>query len=112
MDKVAAGTKSLDETFKPGAIVLLSLSNPREKFWGVLLQLSTTGVGIRGVDLASFDETLRMVRHKETAAPAEVFFPLHRLERIDIDAPSFGVPSLRERFEMASGEDVASFLQF
>ncbi len=112
MEKVSSVAKSLDETFKPGAIVLLSLSNPREKFWGVMLQLSTTGVGIRGVDLASFDETLRMVRHKETIAPAEVFFPLHRLERIDIDAPSFGVPSLRERFEMASGANVSVFLQF
>ncbi len=112
MEKVSSLAKSLDETFKPGAIVLLSLSNPREKFWGVMLQLSTTGVGIRGVDLQSFDETLRMVRHKEAVSPAEVFFPLHRLERIDIDAPSFGVPSLRERFEMASGANVSTFLQF
>lgn len=103
---------SPEGVFKPGAIVVLSLTEPREKLWGVLVQLSATGVGIRGVDVLSFDETLRMLRHEEPIAPAEVFFPMHRVERIEIDAPSCGVPSLRERFENATGADVATFLQF
>ncbi len=105
-------TASLDEAFKPGAVVLLSLSEPREKFWGVLLQLSATGIGIRGIELSSFDETLRMLRHDEPVSPTDVFFPMHRVERIEIDAPSCGVPSLRERFESALSTEVRSFLRF
>ncbi len=111
-DEPGVQTPSLDDTFKQGAVVLLSLSEPREKFWGVLLQLSATGVGIRGVELSSFDETLRMLRHDEPISPTDVFFPMHRVERIEIDAPSCGVPSLRERFESATGADVRTFLRF
>lgn len=107
----SVSTQMLDATFAPGAIVVLSLSSPREKFWGVLLQLSPSGAAIRGIDLSSFDETMRMIRHSEPVAPSEIFFPLHRVERIEVDAPSCGVPSLRERFEASVGTDVGTFLR-
>lgn len=102
----------LSERFEPGAIVLISLSNPREKFWGVLISLSATGVGVRGIDLSSFDDTLRMVRHDEPVDPSAVFFPMHRIERIEIDAPVCGIPSLSERFESTTGHELGTFLRF
>lgn len=100
------------ERFGPGAIVLLSLTNPREKFWGLLLELSPTGIGVRGIDVSSFDETIGMVRHEEPVDPSEVFFPMHRIERIEIDAPSCGIPSLSQRFESATGSALGTFLRF
>jgi hypothetical protein len=100
------------DRFSPGAIVLLSLANPREKFWGVLLELSPTGIGVRGIELSSFDETVRMVRHEEPISPSEVFFPIHRIERIEIDAPNCGIPSLTERFESVTGSELTLFLRF
>jgi hypothetical protein len=102
----------LDERFRPGTMVLLWLSNPREKFWGVLLQLSSAGVAVRGLDLSCFDDTVRMLRHDEPVSAAEVFFPMHRVERIETDAPNCGLPSLSERFESGSGTELKTFLQF
>jgi hypothetical protein len=102
----------LSKRFVPGAIVLLSLANPREKFWGILLELSATGIGVRGIELSSFDETVRMVRHEEPVDPSEVFFPMHRVERVEIDAPSCGIPSLSQRFETITGGELGRFLRF
>ena len=93
--------------FDPGALVIIFLSNPREKFWGVLLALSPAGVCARGVDLNSFDDFASLLRAREPATPAEVFFPLHRVERIEIDLASGNVPSLAERFQASSGRSAA-----
>jgi hypothetical protein len=111
-DETSENRSCSSERFGPGAIVLLSLANPREKFWGVLLELSPTGVGVRGIDLSSFDDTMRMVRHEEPVDPSEVFFPMHRIERVEIDAPSCGIPSLSQRFESATGCKLGIFLRF
>jgi hypothetical protein len=102
----------LSERFVPGVVVLISLNNPREKFWGVLLDLSTKGISVRGIELSSFDETVRMVRHEEPVDPSEVFFPMHRVERVEIDAPSCGIPSLSQRFETTTGYGLGKFLCF
>lgn len=108
----SGSTSCFSERFAPGAIVLLSLANPREKFWGVLLELSPTGIGVRGIDLSSFDDTVRMIRHEEPIDPSEVFFPMCRVERIEIDAPNSGIPSLKQRFESVTGCELGMFLRF
>ena len=37
--------------FVSGATVLVTLSDPREKFWGVLLEVTAAGISLRGLDL-------------------------------------------------------------
>ncbi len=96
--------------FTTGAQVLVTLSAPREKFWGALVALSATGVTLVGVDLNSFDDFVRMVRAGEPAACSVVFFPLHRVERAELDAGVEGLPSLHERFEQATGRPVGETL--
>jgi hypothetical protein len=97
--------------FRTGTIVLLSLANPKEKFWGSILALNAHGVAVRGVDLSSFEDTIRMLRHEEPADPSDVFFPMHRVERIELDAACGGIPSLSERFESGAGRELRSFLR-
>jgi hypothetical protein len=41
--------------FLPGAIVIATLSNPREKFWGMILALAPEGLSLSGAELASFE---------------------------------------------------------
>jgi 2,4-dienoyl-CoA reductase-like NADH-dependent reductase (Old Yellow Enzyme family) len=94
--------------FSPDTLVMVSLANPREKFWGALLQLSPAGVSLRGIDLGSFDDFARQTRAGEAVAPSEVFFPLHRVERIEADLRSGDIPSLAERFERAAGRSAAA----
>ena len=96
--------------FARGAVVLVTLNSPREKFWGVILELATTGLGMRGIDLNSFDDFARLVRDGEPVAASAVFFPMHRVERIELDVRSGGIPSLSDRFAAKSGRAAASVL--
>ena len=94
--------------FYAGAMVLLALGDPREKFWGQLLALSEAGISLRGMDLESFDDSAAMVKAGEPFTPATVFFPMHRVERMELDVNSGGLPSLRERFRVQTGRDPAN----
>ena len=88
-------------------MVLLALGDPREKFWGQLLALSEAGISLRGMDLESFDDSVALVKAGEPFTPATVFFPMHRVERMELDVNAGGLPSLRERFRDQTGRDPA-----
>jgi hypothetical protein len=90
--------ESRRETFAPGALVIATLANPREKFWGMILSLAPEGLSLSGVELASFEDLTVMVRDGEPFTPAVVFFPMHRLERVELDLPDGSLPSLSQRF--------------
>ena len=92
---------------KPGEFVLVQLTNPREKIWGLLRERDTTGVTVRGLTLEGFEGWVREIAHKEpqTFFPATVFFPLHRVERIFLDESVGIVPSFADRFQKTVGED-------
>ena len=94
--------------FVPGAMVLVTLSAPREKFWGVLLEVSPAGISLRGLDLNSFEDFVHLVRSGEAASPAAVFFPMHRVERMELDLPDGNIPSLSERFTAKTGLNPAA----
>ena len=89
--------------FHPGALVLIALNTPREKFWGALLEISPAGVSVRGLDLNSLEDFARQLRAGDPVAPAAVFFPMHRIERMELDVRSGEIPSLGERFEAKAG---------
>jgi hypothetical protein len=93
--------------FHRGALVLIALNTPREKFWGALLEVTPAGVSVRGVDLNSLDDFTRQLRAGDPVTPAAVFFPMHRVERMELDLRSGEIPSLRERFESKSGRTAA-----
>ena len=98
------------EAFVPGAVVILTLAAPRQKFWGALLSVSPAGVTVAAIDLNSFDDFLRMLKAGEPASATTLFFPMHRVERMEIDAPSGGLPSLSERFQLSTGERIEAML--
>lgn len=89
--------------------MLITLTSPREKVWGALLGISAAGVSVRGVELSSYEEGARALRSGEPFTPATVFFPMHRVERVEIDARDGDLPSLAERFHDLSGHDADEF---
>jgi hypothetical protein len=91
-------------------MVIATLSNPREKFWGRILALAAEGLSLTGIELASFDDLTVLVRDQEPFTPAVVFFPMHRVERIELDLPDGNLPSLSQRFETKTGLQAASVL--
>lgn len=94
-----------------GQLVLVTLHNPREKFWGVLLTLTPAGASVRGVDLQSLDDFMQLVKSGEAATASIVFFPMHRVQKIEIDARTGELPSLAEQFAAHTGWDIHKFLQ-
>ncbi len=99
-------------TVIPGAIVILYLANPSEKYWGMLHSLTASGVTLRGLNLAGVEDWMRAVARgdEQAAALSTVFFPLLRVERITLDEQFGGVPSLHQRFEQLVGRPITDFL--
>ena len=86
-------------------MVIATLSNPREKFWGMVLALAAEGLSLSGAELASFEDLTVMVRDGEPFTPAVVFFPMHRIERVELDLPDGNLPSLSQRFLNKTGRE-------
>jgi hypothetical protein len=88
----------------PGTPVLIVLHSPREKCWGILDEINTAGVFLRGLDLNAFDEWIRSVIHREPfIGLGSLFFPMWRVERIAKDESVGGVKSLRKQAEERTG---------
>lgn len=83
--------------------MIVTLSNPREKFWGMILALAGEGLRLSGAELASFEDLAAMVKEGEPFTPAVVFFPMHRIERVELDLPDGSLPSLSQRFLAKTG---------
>ena len=110
MTKKFVGDGGAGEVFIPGAMVIATLSNPREKFWGMILALAAEGLSLSGAELASFEDLTVMVRDGEPFTPAVVFFPMHRIERVELDLPDGNLPSLSQRFLSKTGLDPSAVL--
>jgi len=93
--------------FSPGASVIATLANPRERFWGMILALAPAGSSTSGVELAPYEDLTVMVRDGEVSTPAVVFFPMHRIERMELDLPDGSLPSLSQRFFSRTGLEPA-----
>lgn len=96
--------------FLSGSIVMVTLGNPRDKFWGMILALAPEGLGMSGIELAGFEDFILMVKDGEPFSPAVVFFPMHRIERIELDLPDGSLPSLSQRFSSKTNLDPAAVL--
>lgn len=96
--------------FSAGALVIVTLSNPREKFWGMVLALAPAGLSLSGSELASVEDLAVMVRDGEPFIPSVIFFPMHRIDRVELDLPIGSVPSLSHRFLTKTGLDPSTAL--
>jgi hypothetical protein len=95
-----------------GAAVIVVLHGPREKYWGVLDEISQAGVFLRGLDLQAFDHWVSAVVHGEPFIGfGDLFFPLWRVERISRDEAGGGVPSLSEQVERRTGQTIEKLLR-
>lgn len=94
------------------SIVLAHLVQPTEKLWGVLGELSQTGVVLRALNVESFDDWMSQVARGETQSIdlSTMFVPLFRVERIYLDEQVGEVESYRQRFERRVGKPPELYL--
>ena len=90
--------------------MLVTLNSPREKFWGSVLALDPAGLSFQGLDLSSFEDVTNLVVAGEPFAAATLFFPMHRVERLELDRPEGNIPSLSQRFTNRTGLEPAEAL--
>ena len=69
----SAASRRPRNPFLPGSIVVVTLGNPRDKFWGMILALAPEGLSMSGIELASFEDFILMVKDGEPYSPAVVF---------------------------------------
>jgi hypothetical protein len=101
--KTSASAGESTQPFSTGSIVLATLREPREKFWGALLALDPAGISLQGIELSSFDDATSAFVGGEPLITAVLFFPMHRVERIAMDLPEGNLPSLSQRFQSRTG---------
>jgi hypothetical protein len=96
-----------------GAIVVLHLVNPNEKYWGILESLAEPGITVRGISLTSFEDWVSAVVHQDEAMAlglTTIFFPMARVERMFLDEPVGQIESLAQSFERRTGMTVGDYL--
>lgn len=71
----------------------------------MVLALAPEGLSLSGADLASFEDIAAMVREGEPFTPSIVFFPMHRIERVELDLSDGNLSSLAHRFFAKTGLD-------
>jgi len=97
---------------QPGAIVILSLQDPRQQVWGLLRALDPAGITAEGLDIESFEGWSRCVlAGGDWRSQISVsFFPMRRVQRVLLDRGDARSPSFSERFEARLGRSLGSLL--
>jgi len=97
---------------QPHSIVVISLHSPKEKLWGELVDISSAGVTLRGIDLSSFDDFVSQILHPDgdRMGLPTLFFPMLRIERIALDEARGSIPSLAEVFAKKVGRSLPDYL--
>ncbi len=92
----------------PGTPIIAYLHSPKEKVWGLLLNLLPSGVMLRGLDLQAFDDWMRQEAHGEEnlIGLTTLFYPMTRVERLERDETVGPAVSYAERFALAVGRSV------
>jgi hypothetical protein len=97
-----------------GTPVVLYLQTPKEKVWGLLIGLELSGVVVRGLDLQTFDDWVRQEARRDDPelGPFTLFYPMHRVERIERDESVGPIPGYADRFAREVGRTVEQVLGF
>jgi len=91
----------------PGTPVLLYLHSPREKVFGVLVSLQPAGVSVRGIDLNALEDWVRQeARGEEGLGLVTLFYPMHRIERVEKDETAGDLEGIADRFRRETGRTV------
>jgi hypothetical protein len=96
--------------FNSGDSVVIILRDPREKLLGILDEIDTAGVTMRGIDLSYFEDWIRSIVDDEPYLPMnDYFFPMWRVERMTRDEANGEIPSMIDQFESRTGRPLSEF---
>ena len=95
----------------PGSPVVVGLHSPKEKLWGLLQEISASGIFTVGIDLNTFDDWVRMiVRGERNIGLTSMFIPMWRVERVFLDQSVDDIPSMADTFYDRVGMTIEEYL--
>jgi hypothetical protein len=104
-------TESSHQGLRPGCPIVVYLHSPKEKIWGILIDLNAAGVFARGIDINTFDDWVQMiVRGERNMGLTHVFLPMWRVERVSLDETLDEIPSMSDMFYHRVGITVTEYL--
>lgn len=91
-----------------GDAVIVYLQAPKDKVWGLLISLGASGVVVRCIVLAAFDDWMRQEARRDEPylGLSTVFYPMNRVERMERDETMGPVMSYSDRFAREVGRSV------
>lgn len=100
-----------DKNIEVNSIVVAYLESPREKYFGIILSMKSTGIVLRGMKVESFEDWVReIIQGKGEASVSTFFFPWRRVEKLILDEDKEEVLSLSEIFRRRVGRSIRDFL--
>ena len=93
------------------SVVLVTLHTPRERIWGLLMDLTPAGITVCGIDLSAFEDWLSQVGTDEEMGLSTVFYPLQRVERVAMDERMGNLPSLHDRFQLKTTKQLVDYVE-
>jgi len=96
-----------------GSIVIVNLQNPKEKVFGKLVAMSSSGITVRGMDVNSFNDWMYQYSQNEpkiVITPTTIFFPMHRVVSCYLDEDMGEVPSLSSEFMKKTQKGIEAVL--
>jgi len=93
---------------REGDAVVLYLQNPKEKVWGLLLQLHPSGIVLRCIELSAFEDWMRQEARGDEPylGLSTIFYPMARVERMEKDETLGPIASYAARFSKEVGRSV------
>jgi hypothetical protein len=91
-----------------GDAVVLYLQAPKEKVWGLLVQLHAAGIVVRCIELSAFEDWMRQEARGEEPylGLSTIFYPMGRVERMEKDEGVGPIESYSSRFAREVGRTV------
>jgi len=96
-----------------GSIVIINLQNPKEKVFGKLAAISSSGITVRGMDVNSFNDWMNQFTQSNpiiVITPTTIFFPMHRVISCYLDEDMGEVPSLSSQFMERTNQKIEQLL--
>ena len=102
----------MSQSLGAGSVVIVHLTDPSEKLWGVIERLDALGLVLRGLNVSTFDDWTSEAASREdpSLGLATMFLPMRRLERVFLDEQIGAVESYCQRFERRVGVSIWSYL--
>ncbi|MCL1908781.1 MAG: hypothetical protein FWG12_05375 [Holophagaceae bacterium] len=90
----------MEHSFRHGQLVVVVLRDPRERYWGMLLDLESSGIAHRGLEISQWELALSLIKSGEIdqVSLGTRYFPMHRVESMYLDEAHLGVESMADTF--------------